>query len=664
MTSPPTDKGDPDEGTVILPSGFQRSRRHVAEGHTSTWGPSTQSGVATAPGNALPLGTRLGEFELTRVIGEGGFGIVYEAYDSSLERRVAVKEYFPAELAERSDALRVRSLSEDDEELYAKGLQSFINEAKILARFDNASLVKVYRFWEANGTAYMVMPYYEGPTLLEALRELRQPPDEDWLRRLLEPLTEALAVIHDELIFHRDISPDNILLLSGSGRPLLLDFGAARRVINDANQKALTAIVKPGYAPIEQYSEVNMKQGPWSDVYALSAVLHFAITGKKPPAAIARLAGDAYVPLSTVAAGRYSPSLLGAIDRGLIVKPKERTQNMDAFRAHLGFAALPRDSLGLLVSSGSAPAGYDPAADTADHAPPTTRSRVAARLLARESRSVLRPPPPGDAHWGGPAVWAMLGLLAVLLVGGGLWWLLADEPPQEVATAQPPASAPATVAPAAPAGSAGELAQAGSEQRPVPPDPASPAAPATPPPFNVVDEFARVQSQSTPGWTVAIDWAGRTSFSITRKDLLRLNVRASQPGYLYVLVYTPDNVLFQYFPNTVSPANAVKAQVPQPIPRAVTDPATQLVHQGVELTDPPGKGHLLVILSRYPRDFSGLGSRRESIYPIYPVGPEAAWLQRQAANGRAIYLGQAKCPSAASCDDQFAAITDSFDIEP
>ena len=137
------------------------------------------------------------------------------------------------------------------------------------------------------------------------------PPDEEWLRELLEPLTEALAVIHAEQCFHRDIAPDNVILLKGSQRPLLLDFGAARRVIGDMTQ-ALTVILKPGYAPVEQYAEVpGMKQGPWTDVYALAAVVYYAIIGKTPPTSVGRLMNDNYVPLDAGRRRSLQPALPG-----------------------------------------------------------------------------------------------------------------------------------------------------------------------------------------------------------------------------------------------------------------------------------------------------------------------------------------------------------------
>ena len=200
------------------------------------------------------------------MLGEGGFGIVYLAWDHSLERRVALKEYMPAALAARSGATQVQVKSARHQDTFDLGRKSFVNEAKLLAQFDRPSLVKVYRFWEANGTAYMVMPFYEGITLKDKLRSMGSPPGEEWLMGLLAPLTEALAVVHAESCYHRDIAPDNVILLNATGKPLLLDFGAARRVIGDMTQ-ALTVILKPGYAPIEQYAEapgMSRARGPTS----------------------------------------------------------------------------------------------------------------------------------------------------------------------------------------------------------------------------------------------------------------------------------------------------------------------------------------------------------------------------------------------------------------
>jgi len=285
-------------------------------------------------GHTLPEGTRVGEFVVKGLIGEGGFGIVYLAYDPSLERHVALKEYMPASLAARANGgFDVVVKSERHRDTFKAGLKSFVNEARLLARFDHRSLVKVYRFWEDHGTAYMVMPYYEGPTLKRALAERATPPDEAALRAWLDPLLDALSVLHEAHCFHRDIAPDNILLTATG--PLLLDFGAARRVIGDMTQ-ALTVMLKPGYAPIEQYGEVAaMAQGAWTDLYALASVVYCAITGQAPMSSVERLMSDTMVPLRIQAAGRYSATFLQAIDAALELRPHDRPQDVAQFRALL-----------------------------------------------------------------------------------------------------------------------------------------------------------------------------------------------------------------------------------------------------------------------------------------------------------------------------------------
>src|SRR6516225_4328826 len=242
----------------------------------------------------------------------------------------------PASLASRGHDSSVAVRSERHRETFEVGRRSFVNEARLLAQFDHAALVKVYRFWEANGTAYMVMPFYDGVTLRDALKARGAPPDEAWIRKILSPVMDALEIIHAENCFHRDIAPDNIMLLRDE-RPVLLDFGAARRVIGDMTQ-ALTVILKPGYAPIEQYAEMpGMKQGPWTDIYALAAVVYFMITGRTPPPSVGRMMQDSYEPLATIAAGRYNPTFLAGIDACLAVRAESRPQTIAEMRELIGF---------------------------------------------------------------------------------------------------------------------------------------------------------------------------------------------------------------------------------------------------------------------------------------------------------------------------------------
>ena len=304
---------------------------------------STQDASLKAhPPSALPRGTRLGEFELRHVLGVGGFGIVYLAFDHALEREVAIKEYLPATLVGRTETMQVSLRSQSDAETFALGLKSFVNEARLLAQFDHPSLLKVLRFWEANGTAYMAMPVLRGHTVKDVRLDMQQPPDESWMRALLEPLLGAIERLHAQGVYHRDIAPDNIQI-EPDGNPVLLDFGAARRVISDKSQ-SLTAILKPAYAPIEQYAEAgSVKQGPWTDLYALGATMHYLLLGRPPSPATARAVHDDLPPLSAQDLPGCSAEFLNVIDWMLAPRPADRPQTVSALRDVLaGRAPAPR----------------------------------------------------------------------------------------------------------------------------------------------------------------------------------------------------------------------------------------------------------------------------------------------------------------------------------
>ncbi|MBC7992937.1 MAG: serine/threonine protein kinase, partial [Rhizobacter sp.] len=280
--------------------------------------------------DALPVGTRLAEFELLCVLGTGGFGIVYLALDHALMRQVAIKEYMPTSLAVRGAGSWVALRTPQHAATFAAGLKSFVNEAQMLASFDHPSLLKVLRFWEEHGTAYMVMQYYPGLTLKQTLSAMEEPPTEAWLRSLAEPVLDALEVLHRAGVYHRDVSPDNILMQI-DGPPVLLDFGAARRVVGEHSQ-ALTAILKPSFAPIEQYADiVGMRQGPWTDLYAVAAVMYYLIRRQPPVPAAARAVRETLRPLADEP-GEMSLTLLQAIDWALAVAPEDRPQNVTQMR--------------------------------------------------------------------------------------------------------------------------------------------------------------------------------------------------------------------------------------------------------------------------------------------------------------------------------------------
>ena len=274
---------------------------------------------------ALPPGTMLGDYRLDAVIGHGGFGITYRAFDSQLAKVVAIKEYLPVEFAVREGQKVVpRGARFADD--FAWGRERFLDEARALARFRHPHIVPVMRFLDANGTAYTVMEFEDGRNVAEMLREAgrRLPPDE--VRRLAEGLLLGLGAVHAQGFLHRDIKPSNVIIRR-DGVPILIDFGAARQAMGNRT-RTMTSVLTPQYAPIEQYA-VDGNQGPWSDIYSAAAVLHHAIAGQSPPEAASRVGKDSYRPLVETQADLFDQTFLAAVDRGLAFAPEERPQSID-----------------------------------------------------------------------------------------------------------------------------------------------------------------------------------------------------------------------------------------------------------------------------------------------------------------------------------------------
>ena len=347
---------------------------------------------------ALPVGYRLEEYRIERVLGSGGFGITYLARDTHLDKAVAIKEYLPNEFAVRHADGTVGPKSSADAGNYRWGLERFLEEAQVLAGFDHPHINRVHRRLEAHGTAYLVLEYISGETLSARLRRTKVlPPEEAW--RLFREMLSGLEVVHRQGYVHRDIKPGNIML-RGDGSSVLLDFGAARQLVGQRS-KSVTSLLTPGYAPIEQYDSKAEDVGPWSDFYALGVTVYRCVTGVNEGAlleASVRMLcltrGEAEKdlrPAEEMARGGYDRRLLRAIDECMKVDGRERPRDVAALR-------------GVLAGVGPAP---EPPHEGKDK---------------DEGKGKGKPSP--------LVVWAMAG--AVLLLVGlypGVWqWLPSDAP--------------------------------------------------------------------------------------------------------------------------------------------------------------------------------------------------------------------------------------------
>ena len=452
-----------------------------------------------------------------------------------------------------ADGFSVVVKSERDRKTFEAGLRSFVNEARLLARFDHPALVKVYRFWEQNDTAYMVMPYYRGQTLKEWLRAQGAPVPEATLLRIVGAVLEPLERLHAENVVHRDVAPDNILMLEG-GQPLLLDLGAARQIIGDMTQ-ALTVFLKPGYAPFEQYGEgASMRQGPWTDVYAVAAVMYFAVTGKAPAPAVGRMMRDELRPLRSLAEGMYSPGFLSAIDRALAPRPEDRPASVAEFRRALGIG--PTDALG---------------------PPPALPDDDATVIKARPIEpSASRP------RKGRPVA---IGAIATVLVGGGalVAWLM--RPPSVESPVPPIPTAPVAAA-------KGPTSTTESKAR----QPLATIQAPTARPVAVPDA-AKVLQQIFERRSALIGVQAKAvkTHLVIGRDALQLTVTSDRSGYLTVLMAKRTGGLLQIFPDRKQREFRMDPIFPARLPNMVAK-------------GPPGADQILCIVSAKP-----LGLATESV---------------------------------------------------
>ncbi len=563
----------------------------------------------------LPAGTDVGGLLIQRVLGRGGFGIVYEAHDPDLDRKVALKEYFLSNYARR-EGTAVLPIDATMGEFLEQGKARFLREARLLAMLQErahaqtGSLVVVHRVLQANQTAYMVMKLYQGPTLGARVRQDPGAVTQAWLTPLLLHVLDALEALHslpNENLVHRDVSPDNIIV-QPDDTPVLLDFGATRSIDADLT----SVIVKEGYSPIEQYTDLH-PHGPWTDLYALCGTAYYAVCGMAPGYAVDRLAGRPIISAAERGAGRFSEAFLAVLDRGLSVLPKDRFQNVAEMRWALQQAGVGpvRDSpavsaTGASVSSGTLvstrsmlpyeaqPTGTaDPDATSirpltqpmrgSDVPAPRTQAATRAPGAVPPSMPALPQPVSGAARSasarkgiGTPAMLA--GGAALLLLGVGsfaVWRMNQASPPAIVA-------APVEVPSPSPSPS------------PVP----------SPPLARTVPGLACALDQAS--WPCVVEGLARVApaargqtFEITPRSAAvgeRMNLSFVSPAQGYLYVFSVDepagSAMTLLFPRADDLKNRVQANLPLTLPRR---PVWDLV-----VSPPQGRSWLLAVTTSAP----------------------------------------------------------------
>ena len=558
-------------------------------------GPEASARGDLAPSCAVPLpaGHVLQKYVIEGVISTGALGIVYLARSRAGGKEVAIEEYMPSALASRLEGGRVSVRSECDRDRFELGRCSFVHDAQWLAAFDQPALVKVHRVWEQNGTAYKAVPRYQGTTLACWLQE-QGSPSETWLLALLQPLVDALEVMHQDCCYHLDVTPDNILLLQPPAtpttgapavRPLLLDGGGACRTIIGAGQ---AGAAQSAYAAIELAdTSASLEQGAWTDVYALCGVLYAAVTGRPPMPSASRMDHDGMVPAVEAGAGRYSPQLLAAIDAGLSVRPEQRPQDMAALRALIGAFSSP---------SGQRPNERSASMPLVDMPlPPSSPSNIerpSASLTVTTTSRVLNKP------------LLAVGALAVLLAMAGGCWMLG---PRALGV------------------------RTGSVR------------PASPERFTAVGALQDIVRHADPHLEVT----AVADKSPLHTGMDRLRVTARESGYLYVFSSGADDTRLRLlFPKALDQNNRIEANVEVVLP----SPPSAITLDGA-----PGANHLVAVVSRHPRDLSAVGLRAadRDEAELDPAQAERLWGAR--AEGASPFVGGVMCAAKAVCDMGYGA---------
>lgn len=341
--------------------------------------------MADHPKHALPIGFEIGGHRIVRVVGQGGFGIVYEAFNPDLDARVAVKEFYPSAMATRQENTLVVH-NDRDLELFNRVLERFRDTARLQFKFDHPNILRVRNYIRGENTGYMVTDYVDGEPVRGALlKQGGHAASEAMFRRLFEPIVRAIGYVHGLGFLHRDISPENIMI-DRSERPVLIDFGAIKRDLHSSERYSSVVFVREDYSPPEQQDRrTDRPEGFHTDIFALAGTMYFALSGMAPERQSSRLMarvygndGDPYVPIAKASKVACAPAVYAAIDRALKLPIRERPQSIEEFRSDLGWTDTRETSEQATVARTAA----------VSRGTPVTEARLAVQTLARDvSRS-------------------------------------------------------------------------------------------------------------------------------------------------------------------------------------------------------------------------------------------------------------------------------------
>ncbi len=285
--------------------------------------------------SALPIGSTLQEYKIESILGAGAFGMTYLALDTHLDKKVVIKEYLPNDLAVRIESSTVVPKSNLDNDNYLWGLDRFSLEARVLGKFNHPNIVRINRFFNDNNTSYFVMDFERGMDLDAYLKSHGGKLNEEEIYNIIMPILDGLREVHSKDYLHRDLKPANIFIRD-SGSPMLIDFGASRIAVGSKTQ-SLTTILTEGYAPKEQYSSTS-KQGAYTDIYAIGAVMYKMATGKIPTESSARVdltsdgELDPYQKLQYQKSLPYGENFKIAVDWALSLSARDRPQSVKEFQ--------------------------------------------------------------------------------------------------------------------------------------------------------------------------------------------------------------------------------------------------------------------------------------------------------------------------------------------